>query len=299
MHPASSVTCPNRMRHNTADVRRGQEFKWAVSTKQGHSRARVQWSQGVFSFSIINISRIKAQLPQLMLAIIISILCTPSPPRCSNKAAPKSFFLNVFHLDKMQEAHRLQWKHSAKSALLGSLTCYYTPKDKPPQGFRSSDQKLEWVSMTQIFQHQASTGLFTQSPNQTGLITTELIQALQLATSPAPPEFLSPADRGIFVLWYYKGALMQDIPSSCKRGSDGGQTQSEIYCNTLSFLHHPGCPVLRSWEANVSLGSTRESQRLLQKHLSHFMLLHGPAVSGITAMSLSYPETFPHPTTPH
>lgn len=200
-------------------------------SRKHKARPQQGWSSVKFGYiccSIISISRIKAQIPQLMLDTIISFLCTPSPPRCSSKTAPKSFFLNDFHLDKMQEAQRLQWKHSAKSALLGSLTWCYTPKDKNPQGFRSSDLKLEWVSMTQIFQHQASTGLLTQSPNQTGLITAELMQALQLATSPAPPEFLSPVDRGIFVLWHHKGSSMQDIPSSCKRESDGGQTWSKI-----------------------------------------------------------------------
>lgn len=80
-------------------------------SRKHKARPQQGWSSVKFGYiccSIISISRIKAQIPQLMLDTIISFLCTPSPPRCSSKTAPKSFFLNDFHLDKMQEAQRLQ-----------------------------------------------------------------------------------------------------------------------------------------------------------------------------------------------
>lgn len=93
---------------------------------------------------------------------------------------------------------------------------------------------------------------------------------------------------------------MQDIsltatPAALKGTVTGGKHAmsfsviwKKVFCTTN--------PALCSRKANVSLLSIRESQHLLKKHLSHFMLLHGLRVSWITAMSfLNYLETFPHP----
>lgn len=148
-----------------------------LNEQKVHSRARVQWSLGKFSCSsIINISRIKSTDILADDGYYYSFFRTAAPPRGRSKTAPKNLLLNDVHLNKMKEEQRVQWKRSANSALLEFLTWYYTPKDKKPQGFRSSELKLEWVSTTQIFQHEASTRLLTHSPSQTGLITTELNQ---------------------------------------------------------------------------------------------------------------------------
>lgn len=85
-------------------------------------------------------------------------------------------------------------------------------------------------------------------------------------------------------------AALKGTATGGKHGASFSVIQKKVFYTDM------GAPVLWSREANVSPLSIRESQCLLQKRLSRFMLLHGLRVSGITAMSfLNYLETFPHP----
>lgn len=85
-------------------------------------------------------------------------------------------------------------------------------------------------------------------------------------------------------------AALKGTVTGGKHGASFSVIQKTVFYTTT------GAPVPWSREANVYPLSLRESPCLLQKHLSHFMLLHGLRVSGITVMSfLNYLETFPHP----